>query len=76
MSMDIKIEVTISLEESALEDAMAEYDELTVASPPWIMTDSRSLTYWADVGIETLIKPAILVHAARQTIYVNAACTW
>jgi hypothetical protein len=31
MPIDIKLIVTLSLEESALEDAMAEYDELTVS---------------------------------------------
>lgn len=31
MAIDIKIAVKISLEESALEDALAEFDELTVA---------------------------------------------
>ena len=30
MPIDIKLNVTISLEESALEDALSEYDELTV----------------------------------------------
>ena len=31
MAIDIKLQVTLSLEESALEDALAEYDELTVS---------------------------------------------
>ena len=31
MPIDIKLNITLSLEESALEDAMAEYDELTVS---------------------------------------------
>jgi hypothetical protein len=31
MPIDIKLIVTLSLEESALEDALAEYDELTVS---------------------------------------------
>ena len=31
MPMDIKIEVALSLDEEALEDALAEYDELTVS---------------------------------------------
>lgn len=31
MAIDIKIAIKFSLEESALEDALAEYDELTVA---------------------------------------------
>ncbi len=31
MPIDIKLNVTLSLDESALEDALAEYDELTVA---------------------------------------------
>ena len=30
MPIDIKLNVTLSLEESALEDALSEYDELTV----------------------------------------------
>ena len=30
MPIDIKLSVTMSLEESALEDALSEYDELTV----------------------------------------------
>jgi hypothetical protein len=30
MPIDIKLNVTITLEESALEDALSEYDELTV----------------------------------------------
>ena len=31
MPIDIKLSVTLSLEESALEDALSEYDELTVS---------------------------------------------
>ena len=31
MAIAIKLEITLALDESALEDAMAEYDELTVA---------------------------------------------
>ncbi len=31
MAIDIKLEITLALDESALEDAMAEYDELTVS---------------------------------------------
>jgi hypothetical protein len=31
MPIDIKLNVTLSLEESALEDALSEYDELTVS---------------------------------------------
>ena len=31
MAIEIKLQVTLSVEESGLEDAMAEYDELTVA---------------------------------------------
>ena len=31
MPIDIKLNVTLSLDEHALEDALAEYDELTVA---------------------------------------------
>jgi len=30
MAIDIKLQVSISLEESALEDALEEYDEITV----------------------------------------------
>jgi len=30
MPIDLKLQVNLSLEESALEDALAEYDELTV----------------------------------------------
>ena len=30
MAIDIKLHVTLSLEEAALEDALSEYDELTV----------------------------------------------
>jgi hypothetical protein len=31
MAIDIKLQITLSLEESALEDALSEYDELTVS---------------------------------------------
>ena len=31
MAIDIKLNVTLSVEESSLEDALAEYDELTVS---------------------------------------------
>lgn len=31
MAIDIKLQITLSVEESSLEDALAEYDELTVS---------------------------------------------
>jgi hypothetical protein len=31
MAIDIKLAITLSIEEAALEDALAEYDELTVS---------------------------------------------
>ncbi len=31
MAIEIKLQVTLSVEESSLEDALAEYDELTVS---------------------------------------------
>jgi hypothetical protein len=32
MAIDIKLRVSLSLDEAALEDALAEYDEITVSS--------------------------------------------
>ena len=74
MPIQITLQIKLALEESALEDALEEYDELTVSEMVKQVLDKAIALEDVDVTVGSLDHPEN--HPADRTIWTSVAVPW